>query len=123
MRTRRLITIRRSGYDPSFLESDRSPGIYREFIENRLALDDGTEQLLSCKSPNVDDPDPTHGRYETGRRFQLFDVVTLEFLLDIGMAHRDIVNGRNYGIIPSVWQGIHTIVDRSTHTVYRFRIV
>jgi hypothetical protein len=104
----RVVSLRRDGSSPAFLDGDRAPGTYREFFERWGLYDDGSRIILRITSPNVGDPDPQHGFYETGRRFELFDAVPSLFLEDLdirpltGMLHVD---------------------DHAAATVYRFRQV
>jgi hypothetical protein len=104
----RVVSLRRDGASPPFLDGDRSFGTYREFFEQWALYDDGSRSLLRVRSPNVGDPDPQHGFYETGRRFELFDSVPSLFLEDLDI---------------KPLTGMLHLGDRETSTVYRFRQV
>lgn len=104
-----IISLRRDGSSPRFLEGDRGPGVYREFHERWSVLPDGSRSKLNARCPNVDDPDPQHGFFETGRRFELFDHTTPEFLEDMGLDRP----------LP----GMLHLTDPHSLTVYRFRQV
>lgn len=109
VRTAHIISLRRDGACPRFLEGDRGPGVYREFRERWSLLKDGTRAKLNVRSSNVDDPAPQHGFFETGRRFELFDCVTPEFLEDMGL--------------DTPLPGMLHLVDTESLLVYRFRQV
>lgn len=105
-----VTSLRRDGLSPSFLETDRSPGVYSEFIE-RWRFEDGSGQRiqLRIRSSNVHDQDPQHGFYETGRRFELFSAESSLFLEDMGMA--------------VALPGMLHVSDSNSGMTYRFRQV
>ena len=104
-----VFKLRKERDSPSFFESDRSPGIYHEFLEFWMRNEDGTISQLKGRSSNVEEPDVPFGAYRTGRRFELFDCVTPEFLEDMG--------------ITDVLPGMHQVIDPGSLIIYRFRIV
>jgi len=109
IRQTHIISLRKDGFSPRFLEGDRGAGIYREFHERWVVSDDGSRVKLEARCPNVEDPEPKHGFLETGRRFELFDRVTPEFLEDMGLDRP----------LP----GMLHLTDPHSLTVYRFRQV
>lgn len=110
---KKVMSLRKDVNSPTFLASDRSPGTYHEFLEHWNSWESTAAgipkwRLMRIKSDNFFDIDSNHGFFKTGRRFELFDVVSKLFLEDMG--------------IP-VFSGMFHIEDEVTSMVYRFRQV